>query len=55
MVTTDKDFEAFVDRCRKAVARQVSGRTEAFQALWSQGDDVVLIGAAGRIRKDGAT
>ncbi len=51
MVTTDEDFEAFADRCRKAVAQQVSGRTEAFQALWSQGDDVVLIGAAGSHQK----
>jgi ketosteroid isomerase-like protein len=51
MLTTDKDFEAFLDRCRNAVARQVSGRTEAFQALWSRGDDVVLIGAAGSHQK----
>ena len=45
--TSDADFEEFVRRCREAVAQQVSGRTEAFQALWSHGDDVVLIGAAG--------
>lgn len=47
MATADHDFEAFVDICRKAVAQQVSGRTETFQALWSRGEDVVLIGAAG--------
>jgi ketosteroid isomerase-like protein len=51
MVTTDKDFETFVDICRKSVAHQVGGRTGAFQALWSQGDDVVLIGAAGSFQK----
>jgi ketosteroid isomerase-like protein len=51
MATTDENFEAFVDVCRQAVAQQVSGRTEAFQALWSQGDDVVLIGAAGSHQK----
>ena len=45
--TTDQDFDAFVGRCREAVAQQVSGRTEAFQSLWSRDDDIVLIGAAG--------
>lgn len=51
MATTDKDFDAFVDSCREAVAQQVSGRTEAFQSLWSREDDVVLIGAAGSHQK----
>ena len=51
MATTDKDFETFVGICREAVAQQVSGRTEAFQALWSRDDDVVLIGAAGSHQK----
>jgi ketosteroid isomerase-like protein len=51
MTTTDKDFEKFVASCRKAVAHQVSGRTEAFQSLWSRKDDVVLIGAAGSHQK----
>jgi ketosteroid isomerase-like protein len=51
MATPDKDIQVFVSRCRKAVAEQVSGRTEAFQALWSQADDVVLIGAAGSHQK----
>jgi ketosteroid isomerase-like protein len=51
MATSDKDFEAFVDTCRKAVAHQVSGRTELFQSLWSRSDDVVLIGAAGSHQK----
>ena len=46
-VTSHPEFEVFVGRCREAVGQQVSGRTEAFQALWSHGDDVVLIGAAG--------
>jgi hypothetical protein len=36
---------------RGSVAQQVSGSTEAFQALWSQGADVVLIGAAGSHQK----
>ena len=51
MAATDKDFETFVGLCREAVAQQVSGRTEAFQALWSRDDDVVLIGAAGSHQK----
>src|SRR5580700_6092657 len=49
--TTDNDFYAFVDVCREAVAQQVSGRTEAFQSLWSRDDDVVLMGAAGSHQK----
>jgi len=44
---TDQDFEAFVTACREAVGRQVSGRTDSFQSLWSRADDVVLMGAAG--------
>ncbi len=51
MSTTGKDFETFLDVCRKAVAHQVSGRTEAFQSVWSRSDDVVLIGAAGSHQK----
>ena len=51
MTTTDKDFETFLDTCRKAVAHQVSGRTEVFQSLWSRDDDVVLIGAGGSHQK----
>lgn len=47
MSTTSKDFAEFVNHCREAVGQQVSGRTEAFQALWSQAEDVVLMGAAG--------
>ncbi len=45
--TLHQDFAEFVDRCREAVGQQVSGRTDAFHALWSQADDVVLMGAAG--------
>jgi ketosteroid isomerase-like protein len=51
MASTDQDFMGFVDKCRAAVAQQVSGRTEPFQALWSHGDDVVLVGAAGSHQK----
>jgi ketosteroid isomerase-like protein len=51
MAAMDKDFETFVGLCREAVAQQVSGRTGAFQALWSRDDDVVLIGAAGSHQK----
>jgi ketosteroid isomerase-like protein len=51
MATTDKDFDVFVGVCREAVTQQVSGRTEAFQMLWSRDDDVVLIGAAGSHQK----
>src|SRR5580700_6423554 len=48
MTTTPRqDFDEFVLRSREAVGRQVSGRTESFHALWSQADDVVLMGAAG--------
>jgi ketosteroid isomerase-like protein len=47
MTTTREDFDEFVRRCREAVGQQVSGRTESFQALWSRGSDVVLMGAAG--------
>jgi ketosteroid isomerase-like protein len=45
--TPDGEFGEFVRRCREAVGQQVCGHTEAFQALWSHADDVVLIGAAG--------
>ena len=41
------EFGLFVDRSRRALAQQVSGHTEAFQALWSHTDDVVLMGALG--------
>jgi ketosteroid isomerase-like protein len=51
MATTDEDFDTFVGICREAVAQQVSGRTEAFQSLWSRNHDVVLIGAAGSHQK----
>ena len=51
MTAVDKDFPAFQNRCREAVAQQVGGRTEAFQSLWSNSDDVVLIGAAGSHQK----
>jgi hypothetical protein len=51
MAAMDNDFETFVGICREAVAQQVSGRTGAFQALWSRDDDVVLIGAAGSHQK----
>ena len=42
-----QQFETFIVACRKAVSEQVSGHTEAFQALWSRAHDVVLMGAAG--------
>ncbi len=48
---TDQEFDAFVRTCREAVGRQVSGRTESFQSLWSRADDVVLMGAAGSHQK----
>ncbi len=51
MATTDKDFDEFMGVCREAVAQQVSGRTDAFQNLWSHDDDVVLIGAAASHQK----
>jgi len=41
------EFTDFVRQCHAAVGQQVSGRTEPFQALWSNADDVVLMGAAG--------
>jgi len=41
------EFEEFIGKCRKALSEQVNGHTESFQALWSHGDDVVLMGAAG--------
>jgi hypothetical protein len=42
-----EEFPSFLEECRRAVGEQVAGRTEAFHALWSQADDVVLLGAAG--------
>ena len=51
MMTTDKDFFMFIGICRDAVAQQVGGQTEVFQSLWSQDDDVVLMGAAGSHQK----
>lgn len=51
MATTNKDFETFVSICREAIAQQGSGRTEAFQSLWSRDAGVVLIGAAGSHQK----
>ena len=44
---SDDEFEAFVERSRRALSRQVAGHTEAFQALWSHSDDVILMGALG--------
>jgi ketosteroid isomerase-like protein len=42
-----QDFHVFVEQCRRAISQQVAGHTDAFQALWSHTDDVVLMGAAG--------
>lgn len=42
-----EQFEKFVLACRRALSEQVSGHTDAFQSLWSQADDVVLMGAGG--------
>jgi hypothetical protein len=36
MATIEKDFQTFLETCRKAVAQQVSGQTEPFQSLWSR-------------------
>ena len=40
-------FEEFITRCRESLSEQVRGNTKPFQALWSQAEDVVLMGAAG--------
>jgi len=45
--TTQDAFDDFANLCRQAISEQVSGRTQPFQALWSNSDDVVLIGASG--------
>jgi hypothetical protein len=42
-----QEFDEFIDQCHLALSQQVSGRTDAFQALWSRAADVVLMGAAG--------
>jgi hypothetical protein len=42
-----QEFDEFMDQCHLALSQQVSGHTGAFQALWSRGGDVVLMGAAG--------
>jgi ketosteroid isomerase-like protein len=42
-----QQFENFVGQCHEALSEQVSGHTDSFQSLWSQADDVVLMGAAG--------
>ena len=42
-----QEFDEFIDQCHLALSQQVSGHTDAFQALWSQAADVVLMGAAG--------
>jgi hypothetical protein len=44
---SEEEFSTFVRLCRRAVGQQVSEHTEPFQSLWSQADDLVLIGAAG--------
>jgi ketosteroid isomerase-like protein len=45
--SSSEAFEEFIMTCRKSLSEQVRGRTESFQSLWSQADDVVLMGAAG--------
>jgi len=43
----DGDWNRFVARCQQALGELVEGRPEAFKALWSHADDVVIMGAFG--------
>jgi ketosteroid isomerase-like protein len=43
----DDDWNRFVSRCQHALGELVEGRPEAFKALWSHTDDVVIMGAFG--------
>lgn len=40
-------FESFVARCRQALGDLAAGRPEPYKALWSQADDVAIMGAFG--------
>jgi len=43
----DNDWNCFISRCQQALGELVQGRPEPFKALWSHGDDVVIMGAFG--------
>jgi hypothetical protein len=43
----DSDWDRFISRCHQALGDMVEGRPEAFKALWSHADDVVIMGAFG--------
>jgi ketosteroid isomerase-like protein len=43
----DAEWMEFVTRCQAALGEMVEGRPEPFKMLWSQTDDVVIMGAFG--------
>ena len=43
----DSDWDRFISRCQQALGELVEGRPGPFKALWSQADDVVIMGAFG--------
>lgn len=43
----DEAWNQFVMACQRALGELVEGRPEPFKALWSQADDVVIMGAFG--------
>jgi hypothetical protein len=47
----DEDWKAFLARMDAALARTGSGDAEAFKALWSHSDEVLIFGAFGGIAK----
>lgn len=46
-VTSDREFDEFVDRCHAALHLHTGGNPQPFLDLWSQADDVTLMGGVG--------
>ncbi len=42
-------WEEFNERCQRALEEQTTGHPDAFKALWSSRDDIVIMGADGVI------
>ena len=46
-MSDESEFERFLERCVKGLEHQVSGSSGPFLEVWSQTDDVAILGAIG--------
>jgi len=45
--SADAELETFIESCEEALRHQVRGESEPLLALWSQAEDVAILGAVG--------